>query len=273
MTRMEFSTPPAHRRALKLAGALMLTTLLALTGCATTSEAGAPASEESGSMSTEGSREAPSTPDDADGVHQIKDMSPGELAHYAQAGYMSYDFNPVTARLLFHGLLEHPNNLELLQTMANSLVEEAPALSAVTFEFLRQADLGMTNAERREVESMYASAMWLWGLSSKTDGTGEVTSEDFNSPSRFTYDRDGYRRLFQDVLAEAGGVERAVRGATALMGLYGGFLEHRNGPDYQFDRAELFGHQRFAIQPVYGQWLQLPVREEFGMFDPYVPES
>ncbi|NBC29935.1 MAG: hypothetical protein GVY29_08080 [Spirochaetes bacterium] len=202
------------------------------------------------------------------GPRLMKDLSSAELADYAQAGYIAFDFNPLTARLLFHGLLEDPNHIELLQTMADALVEDSPALSAVVFEYLYAAELGMSEEQRATLDTMYSSAMWVWDLSRKTDGSQEIESEDFQNPSLFTYDEEGYRELFADFVAEAGSIERAVRGVQVVIGLYGAFLQHRNGPDYEFDRSEIFGHQRFAIQPEYGAWLNRPVEEELGMLEP-----
>jgi hypothetical protein len=115
---------------------------------------------------------------------------------------------------------------------------------------------------------MYSSAMWVWDLSAKRDGSEEVTSGEFGNHELFTYDQEGYRALFADLVAEAGSVERAVRGVQVVMGLYGGFLQHRNGPDYEFERSEIFGHQRFAIQPLYGSWLNRTVEAELGMLEP-----
>jgi hypothetical protein len=210
-----------------------------------------------------------STPDENDeGPRYVKDLSSDELADYAQAGYIAFDFNPITARLLFHGLLENPNHIGLLQTTADALVEDSPALSAVVFEYLYAAELGMSEEQRATLDTMYSSAMWVWGLSRKTDGSQEIESEDFQNPSLFTYDEEGYRELFADFVAEAGSIERAVRGVQVILGLYGEFLQHRNGPEYDFERSEIFGHQRFAIQPLYGSWLNRTLEEELGMLEP-----
>ena len=200
-------------------------------------------------------------------VRRIRDLDAGELVSYAQAGYMSYDFNPITARLLFHGLLQHPNDPELLLTAANVLVDDSPELSAVVFEYLFAGEIEMSREQREELQTSYSSAMWVWGLSSKRDGSGEIAGEDFSDPSLFEFNRQGYRALFRGLVEEAGSLEPAVRGVQTIIGLYAGFLAHRNGPDYEFDRREVFRDQRFALQPVYGQWLQQPVEDQLSTLE------
>jgi hypothetical protein len=214
-------------------------------------------------------QEQESLPESREAVRRIRDLEAGELAKYAQAGYMSYDFNPISARLLFHGLLRQPNNPELLLTTANVLVDDSPELAAVVFEYLFAGELEMSREQREELQTSYTSAMWVWGLSSKRDGSGEIAGEDFTDPSLFEFNRQGYRALFRGLVAQAGGLEQAVRGVQTILGLYAGFLAHRKGPDYEFDRREVFRDQRFALQPVYGRWLQQPVEEQLSMLETF----
>ena len=206
---------------------------------------------------------------EADAVRRIRDLDADELVSYAQSGYMTYDFNPITARLLFHGLLRHPDDPDLLLTTANVLVQDSPELSAVVFEYLFAGEIGMSREQREELQTSYSSAMWVWGLSSKRDGSGEIAGEDFSDPSLFEFNRQGYRALFRGLVEEADSLEQAVRGVQTTLGLYADFLQHRNGPDYEFDRREVFRDQRFALQPVYGRWLQQPVEDELSMLESF----
>ncbi len=202
----------------------------------------------------------------------INDLSVEEIVHYAQAAYMAYDFNPITARLLFHGLLNNAENVDLLQTTADTLVEDSPELSAIVFEYLYNADLDLSRKQQQRRDTMYSSAMWYWGLSTKKDDDSEVSAEDFSNASLFRYDRTGFRDLFGSVLAEAGSVTQAVRGVVTILGLYGGFLQHREGADYEYDRVEIFTGRRFAIQERYGQWLRRPIDDAFKELPPYAPQ-
>ena len=168
----------------------------------------------------------------ADNSRTIADLSAEGIANYANFAWVRYKMNPISGRLLYHGLLQDFDNPRLLGVMSDVLVEEIPELSAVVFEYIYSSDLQMDEEEKRHREFMYASAMWLWGLSRTKSGEKSVQLYAFYyGPYQFIYDEEGFQALIEPIIELAGGLENAVRGVHTFMGLCGGILEKKGGAE------------------------------------------
>lgn len=206
----------------------------------------------------------------ADDTRVISDLSSAEIAKYATFAWIRYKSNPISGRLLYHGLLSDFRNPVLLGVMSDVLVEEVPDLSAVVFEYIYSFDIQMDNKEKKHRDTMYASAMWLWGLSRTKSGQKDIQMRAFfDDPYQFIFDKEGFKELIRPVIELAGGLENAVRGVHTYMGLCGGILKYK-GASEKWTSKELFESSNFILTEDYEKWLAASVKdlEKTIDFDP-----
>lgn len=129
----------------------------------------------------------------------------------------------------------------------------------------------MDDEEKRHRDSMYASAMCIWGLARTKSGEESVPLYAFyDDPYQFIFNEEGFQALIKPIIEMAGGLENAVRGVHTMMGGIGGILEYI-GDSETVSNEEMFDSDNFRVTEEYQKWLGSSVKELEEMID-YDPE-
>jgi ankyrin repeat protein len=190
---------------------------------------------------------------------RIRDLSVKELGELSSIAYAK-GVDQIASRLVYHGLSIEFSNYELLQTMADVLVERAMHLSACVFEFLRMKSPDLDEKQREKLGAKYASAMWIWGLSRRIDGSEHTKMGDFfGNRAVFCNDLKAYYEHISAVIADAGSLGAAVKGARNLLGMASGLIEPI-GQKEGFQAKHLFHDEMFRADE-YLSWLDSDIQE------------
>lgn len=197
---------------------------------------------------------------------RVKDLTINELADYASTGYALYGLTPFTASIAYQGLKLDFQNVSLLQVMADLLVEnEPPQLSACVYEYLYLNQNKMTSKQKRYLDASYASAMWIWGLSKRKDGSKDTQMSSFYDSSLFEFNTTGYKAMIASVVSVAGNLDAALKGVHRLLGYYGGLLEPVD-EKRKLTMKDFFQPDCLRIAAKYTQWLDSPL-DDFRELD------
>jgi hypothetical protein len=193
-------------------------------------------------------------------MRKILDLNVREINEYARAAWILYRLNPISAKLIYYGLSLEFDNPRLLLTLADLLVEDIPPLSACTYHYLYTSGIEVSTEERKSIDSMYASAMWIWKLSKRKDGEEITKLGSFYDQSQFKYDYEGFKELISAPIQQAGSLKGAVVGARVFVGCTAGFLEPRD-KNYAPRNKDFFLPERFLERPEYQAWIESSAEE------------
>ena len=190
---------------------------------------------------------------------RIQDLTAEQIDWTASQAWMRYGVNQISMRLLYFGLTEYHYHPALLRAMGDLFVEDYPAAAAPVFYYLKHTDVVLTTDQQEKTDLMYASAMSLWGLSRKRDGT-PVKLGDFFEPELFDYDVEGLRSFVQPLVDAAGSLEAVLDGLHTMLGLATGFVAGEwDGMIY-----DLFDAAKFTLRAGYYEWIELSTKDELG---------
>lgn len=194
----------------------------------------------------------------------IKDMSIEEIVKVSNHIWVRSGLNPVSMRLLYRALSVDFNNPKALQSLADLFVEDAMIPAAIVYSYMQTDAVELSIEDVEKFDTMFASAMWLWGLSKRKDGSQQTQLQDFYNKDLFIYDMDEYHRIVDSEVQKAGSLFNASIGVLNIIGLYSDSIipvdnEALNKPD------SLFSKDNFYITDDYRKWLEKPE----SVFDEY----
>jgi len=237
---------------------ILLVFVLSALGCATSPGEGSTGEDE---VSTQADAIVPRS--SSVSGDRIRDLDADELKQLAGAGWMFYGLNPLSAKLLYFGLERQPHDAGLLHTLGDLFVEDIPLFGATVYYYLTQTDEVQLGTTEETVNTMFASAMWIWGLSSRRDGSTATRMGDFEDPSLFEFDLNGLREMISPYTERSGSIEDAVAGVRRFAGLYGGALAHKDGIELNnLSVSQLLDDSQFEVLPQYDQWLDEVARTQ-----------
>lgn len=203
---------------------------------------------------------------------RIRDLDTDELKQLAGAGWMVYGLNPLSANLLYFGLERQPQDAGLLHTLGDLFVEDIPLFGATVYYYLTQTDEVELGKTEETVNTMFASAMWTWGLSSRRDGSTTTQMRDFEDLSLFEFDLNGLRNMISPITERSRSIDEAVAGIRRFAGLYGGALAHKDGIELNdLSLSQLFDDSQFKVLPKFDRWLDEVARTELEEFYDALP--
>jgi hypothetical protein len=193
-------------------------------------------------------------------MRKILELNVHEINTYARTAWILYRLNPISAKLIYYGLSLEFDNPGLLLTLADLLVEEIPPLSACTYHYLYTSGIKLETEERKSIDLMYASAMWIWKLSKRKDGAEITKLGSFYDESQFEYDYEGFKKLISPPIQQAGSLKGAVIGARVFMGCTAGFLKPRDKNSAPRNK-DFFFPEKFLERPEYKAWIESSTEE------------
>ena len=186
---------------------------------------------------------------------RIADLTATQLARHATNTFVFWGRQETGTRLAFHALVLDSKQPEGLVRLSDYLdIEPGQPFSAAVLEYGCAEEAGLPTEARATLQESRFHALWSWGFLQHKSGRTELSWEDFDDWSQFTFDEGRYRAFIAPVLEGSGSLGNAFRSAHTLAGVLAGLLTHRElGPQAPFD--ELYHPEKFVRTPAYAEWL------------------
>ena len=194
-------------------------------------------------------------------VRSVRNLSPTEIVDISQAYWIAGGLNVVSLRLLYHGLSADDANVEMLQTLADVFVEDVPPAAMVLYAYLQSENAELNPEQQLTNKRMLSSAMWIWGLSRRRDGSPNATlGEIYDQPENdlFIYDMERFDEIVNEEVRLSGNLVDAKNTAIRFAGVLGGAIANTGGSDFTSD--DLYSGAGFVETEEYLSWLDSEVQ-------------
>ena len=192
-------------------------------------------------------------------MRTISELTIFEIADYAALFYIAEGTSRTSASLVYHGLNMNFNHVKLLICMFDLFVEKIPPFAACTLEYIMKSGFPLDDY-RNELAAKRTSAMWIWGLCLKQDGSNVATMGEIAKHTGFVYDEVKYQRLVNAMVEMAGTLEQAVRGSHLFLGCKAELMVYKDS-GREFVLEDIYHPEYFVEGPQYAKWLSSPVQE------------
>ncbi len=191
----------------------------------------------------------------------ISDLLTSEISELSQTAWLFYGLNPISLRLLYFGIKNDPGSVELMQNLADLWVEDYMPPALLIYAYMMSPDISMSEDQEDKFDMMFASAMSLWGLSTRKDGATTSQLGDFSEGRKlFDYDMDTFNKIVDQEIRNSGSLKASFQMAVRFSGLAGGCVAHKT-KGQEIGEGDIYDAEMFIETSDYQDWLRLPASE------------